>query len=147
MQSIKIVNMVNPDYSGILQGFLIEVMDSDTSIIKEKIEFAGNVQILPGVLNASYESENNYKRATAKYAFFVNLVNRVEKTGRLYINFTNDWTLAEQNCSIIQGFTSLENNGPVQCRLIPNANAYVIDNFAYVDSTQRLIVTMKLFSP
>jgi len=50
MQSIKIINMVNPDYSGILQGFLIEVMDSDTSIILEKVLFPGNVQILPGVL-------------------------------------------------------------------------------------------------
>jgi hypothetical protein len=31
--------MVNPSYSDIFSSFVIEVMDGDTSIVKERVEF------------------------------------------------------------------------------------------------------------
>ncbi len=40
--------MVNPLYSGTFSGFKIEVMDGDSPIILEKVEFLGNIIILPG---------------------------------------------------------------------------------------------------
>ncbi len=42
--------MVNPKYSGTFIGFKIEIMDGDSSIILEKIDFPGNIVINPGVL-------------------------------------------------------------------------------------------------
>lgn len=41
--------MVNPGYSGTFSGFTIEVMDGDTSIVKERIVFNGNILITTGL--------------------------------------------------------------------------------------------------
>ena len=46
--------MINPDFSGFLNGFTIEVLDGDSSIVLEKVDFPGNVEILPGELTAIY---------------------------------------------------------------------------------------------
>ena len=42
--------MVNPNFSGDFEGFKIEIMNGDSSIILEKIEFTGTLTILPGEL-------------------------------------------------------------------------------------------------
>ncbi len=42
--------MVNPSFSSTLVGFTIEIMSEDSSVILEKVTFAGNVEIKPGVL-------------------------------------------------------------------------------------------------
>jgi hypothetical protein len=39
--------MVNPIHSGSFSPFKIEVMDGESSIILEKIEFLANITILP----------------------------------------------------------------------------------------------------
>ncbi len=42
--------MVNPSYSGTFQGFTVEILDGDSSIILEKKDFLGNILIYPGEL-------------------------------------------------------------------------------------------------
>lgn len=52
--------MVNPDFKGDFDGFKIEIMDGDSSIILEKIEypaFSDSITILPGELSATYYAE------------------------------------------------------------------------------------------
>jgi hypothetical protein len=34
IQKISIKNMINPAWSGIMQGFMVEIMDGDSSIVK-----------------------------------------------------------------------------------------------------------------
>ena len=58
---VKIINMVNPNFSGDFKGFKIEIMDGDSSIILEKIEFLGTVTVLPGELVATYEADAAFK--------------------------------------------------------------------------------------
>lgn len=42
--------MVNPNISGTFSGFMIEILNGDSSIVLEKYSFAGNVLISPGEL-------------------------------------------------------------------------------------------------
>ena len=96
--------MVNPHFSGIFEGFKIELMEGDSSIIRESISFSGNVEIYPGKLLISYESLDNFKWAQENYIFKINLINPVYSTGRIFLNFTQDWFLSNPNCTIISGF-------------------------------------------
>lgn len=38
-QVVKIPNMVNPNFSGDFNGFKIEIMNGDSSVILEKVEY------------------------------------------------------------------------------------------------------------
>ena len=59
----------------------------------------------------------------------IDLINPVDINGRLYLNFTNDWTFRSKNCTIVSGFNLKPNNEPISCRLIEDNYAYIIDNF------------------
>lgn len=87
--------MVNPNFEGDFSGFKIEIMDGDSSIILEKVEypaFSDTITILPGLLDASYTRDAAFKLGNITYGFAINLVNEVDNNGRLYVNFTNDWS-------------------------------------------------------
>lgn len=42
-QEVRIINMVNPKYSGTKKGFKIEVLQGTTSIVMESVTFNGTV--------------------------------------------------------------------------------------------------------
>lgn len=52
------MNMVNPSYSGLFKGFTVEILDGDSSIVLEKIDFSGDVYIYPGLLSVNYTSSD-----------------------------------------------------------------------------------------
>lgn len=112
--------MVNPDFKGAFDGFKIEIMDGDSSIILEKIEyptFSDSITILPGELSATYYAEEPFKLGTLDYGFQINLVNKVDSNGRLYLNFTSDWTMIDETCEIISGVNMLPDKNAT-CTLI-----------------------------
>lgn len=88
-----------------------------------------------------------FKYSNTSYTFFINLVNRVENYGKLYINFTNDWNFYYDNCTILGGVNAKSDGSEVSCRYIKNRYAWVIDNFEYLDSSKRIIVRMNVESP
>ena len=93
--------MVNPDFSGNFEGFKIEIMDGDSSVILEKIDhpaFSDVINILPGLLVATYETEFPFKWGNLEYGFAINLINKVDSNGRLYVNFTNSWIIENDDC-------------------------------------------------
>ena len=47
------MNLVNPGYSGTFNGFKIEIMDSDSSIVMEEKSFPGGIYINTGDLLAT----------------------------------------------------------------------------------------------
>lgn len=51
--------MVNPNYSGVFSEFSIEIMDGDSSVIKEKIDFIKAITVDPGTLQYVYEEKEN----------------------------------------------------------------------------------------
>jgi len=75
---VKIVNIVNPNFSGDFEGFKIEIMDGDSSVILEKIEFPGTVTVLPGLLTSTYKAEAAFKWGYIDYGFEINVVNKVD---------------------------------------------------------------------
>lgn len=116
-QVVRIVNMVNPGYSGTFNGFKIEIMDSDSSIVLEKIEFNGGIVITTGDLLASVIQDDKFRISNTKYAFFINLINPVDQHGKLFINFTNEWTFNTNNCTIITGVNQKSEFDLPQCYL------------------------------
>jgi len=44
-EEVMIFNMVNPPYAGILKGFKIELLEKGTNILREYVEFEGNLKI------------------------------------------------------------------------------------------------------
>lgn len=44
-QVVKIINMVNPNFSGIMQGFKIEILEGSSSVVLESVAFPGNIEI------------------------------------------------------------------------------------------------------
>ncbi|EGR31412.1 hypothetical protein IMG5_110280 [Ichthyophthirius multifiliis] len=142
----RVINMINPDFSGIMQGFKIEVLELDSSLVLEKVEFGGNIQIEPGIMKISYISSDSFKWSKSLYSFFINLVNPVGSNDRLYLNFTNEWKLNAKNCTIVNGFEQKKNE-MIYCYLIPEANAYRIENFEKIDSTKRLVLSVEVESP
>lgn len=58
--------MVNPHYSGVFEEFRIELMDGDSSVVKEKIDFIKAITVDPGDLEFTYEEERDraYKAGT-----------------------------------------------------------------------------------
>lgn len=55
---VKIINMKNPDFSGIMSGFIIEILQSRSTVVLEKIEFPGDIIISPGEAAISYISSD-----------------------------------------------------------------------------------------
>ncbi|KAL4456526.1 hypothetical protein ABPG74_000633 [Tetrahymena malaccensis] len=151
LNSVKLINMVNPYYSGFMQGFAVEVLQGNSTIVLEKAYFPGNIEIYPGLLNITYQGNDNFKLSNTTYAFFINLVNPVDSSGKLYINFTKDWYLFSPNCTVISGFklkTIFTSPDPqIRCMLLPQQNSYLIENFQSIDSSSRLVVTIFLQSP
>ncbi|KAL4456555.1 hypothetical protein ABPG74_000662 [Tetrahymena malaccensis] len=145
-QVVRIINMKNPNFSGIMQGFTIEILQGTSTVVLEKILFPGNIIISPGQPAISYVSSDQFKYSNSTYSFFINLVNPVYAGDKLYINFTSEWFLFNPNCTVINGFQQIGNQ-PVRCSLIPNSESYVIDNFAQIDKTQRLVLSIFLQTP
>ncbi|EAR88802.2 hypothetical protein TTHERM_00262980 (macronuclear) [Tetrahymena thermophila SB210] len=145
-QVVRIINMRNPNFSGIMQGFTIEILQGTSTVVLEKIQFPGNIIISPGQPTISYVSSDQFKYSNSTYSFFINLVNPVYAGDKLYINFTSEWFLFNPNCTVINGFQQIGNQ-PVRCSLIPNSESYVIDNFDQIDKTQRLVLSIFLQTP
>ncbi|KAL4505423.1 hypothetical protein ABPG72_002485 [Tetrahymena utriculariae] len=145
-QVVKIINMVNPSFSSIMQGFKIEILEGLSSIVLESVTFPGNIEILPGNLKATYVSDDQFKWSTTNYYFFVNLINPVYLGDRLYFNFTSDWNIFQPNCTIINGFTAPFGQ-KVRCQRIQDQNSYMIDNFVQIDNSQRLVFQVYLETP
>ncbi|EAR88803.2 hypothetical protein TTHERM_00262990 (macronuclear) [Tetrahymena thermophila SB210] len=145
-QVVKIINMVNPSFSSIMQGFKIEILEGLSSIVLESVTFPGNIEILPGNLKATYVSDDQFKWSTTNYYFFVNLINPVYLGDRLYFNFTSDWNIFQPNCTIINGFIAPFGQ-KVRCQRIQDQNSYMIDNFVQIDNSQRLVFSVYLETP
>ncbi|KAL4505422.1 hypothetical protein ABPG72_002484 [Tetrahymena utriculariae] len=145
-QVVRIINMRNPNFSGIMQGFTIEILQGSSTVVLEKIYFPGNIIISPGQPTISYVSSDQFKYSNSTYSFFINLVNPVYAGDKLYINLTSEWFLFNPNCTVINGFQQIGNQ-TVRCSLIPNSESYVIDNFAQIDNTQRLVLSIFLQTP
>lgn len=81
--------MINPSFAGTFEGFKIEIMDGDSSIVLEQIEFSGALTIQPGLLTGTYKADAAFKWAPdMSYGFMINLVNQVDENGKLYLKFT-----------------------------------------------------------
>ena len=127
--------MVNPNFSGLFSGFKIEVMSGDSSIVSEKVEFLGNVNILTGLLAVSYQSDNTFKWAKeAKYALLINLVNKVDSFGKLYITLSNAWTFNFKTCTLVSGFIPKATGEAITCKYVENMYQFVIENFESISS-------------
>lgn len=100
---VKIINMKNPSFSGLMQGFTIEILQGTSTVVLEKVDFAGNILIQPGQPTISYNSSDSFRESNSTYYFNVNLVNPVSYGDKMYLNFTSEWTLFEPNCTIIDG--------------------------------------------
>lgn len=136
------MNLVNPGYSGLFNGFKIEIMDGDSSIVLEEKSFDGGITINTGDLIASVLQDDKFRISNTKYAFFINLVNPVDENGKLFINFTSAWTLNTENCTIITGVNEKSEYDLPRCYLIDDSYSFVIDNFQLIDSTKQIIVTV-----
>lgn len=55
---VKIINMQNPDFSGIMSGFMVEILLARSTVVLEKIEFPGDVIISPGKADIFYTSSD-----------------------------------------------------------------------------------------
>lgn len=48
LQVARIGNMINPSFSGVMQGFTIDILEGSSTVVLETIYFPGNVKIDPG---------------------------------------------------------------------------------------------------
>ncbi len=95
----------------------------------------------------SFESENLFKSApNVLYTFFINLVNPVSGTGKFTIEFSNAWTLAQTECSIIDGVPSIDDFNKPRCQIESSTN-YLISNFKELNSSKRVIISIRLNTP
>lgn len=98
-----ISQVVSPPFSGIQRGFTIEVLQGTSPVVLQTISFNGDIYIPPGTPSFTVNPNILFKAAYATYTFTINLANRVDQNGALFLNFTSDWTLYSSNCSIKQG--------------------------------------------
>ncbi|KRW99610.1 hypothetical protein PPERSA_03411 [Pseudocohnilembus persalinus] len=150
IQQVKIINMINPSFAGTFEGFKIEIMDGDSSIVLEQIEFSGALTIQPGLLTGTYKADAAFKWAPdMSYGFMINLVNQVDENGKLYLKFTtgtDQWGLWSKNCTIISGINELEDSSPT-CSLNDDGVSYKIENFKSLGPEERIVVQIDLESP
>jgi len=45
---VKIINMKNPEFSGKMSGFMVEILQARSTVVLEKINFPGDIIISPG---------------------------------------------------------------------------------------------------
>jgi hypothetical protein len=79
-------------------------------------------------LEPTYEAEAAFKWGYLDYGFKINIVNKVNEHGRLYLNFTDDWGYNSETCKIISGFNEHADRN-VTCTLLDGLNSYRIENF------------------
>lgn len=92
---------------------------------------------------------NNYKGSNTTYSFKINIINNLQSTGRIYVNFTSDWNLYSKNCTINSGIVPKPNGTniyilfilifflikliyskeQISCWLVLGRYSYVIENF------------------
>lgn len=119
-EAILMTQILAPGFSGTQRGFMIEIMQGTSPVVLQRISFNGDIYIAPGtprfyfysyfaLFFYSFTVTPNilFKSSYATYTFKILLANRVPSNGALFLNFTSDWILYSQNCSIRQGGVAL----------------------------------------
>ena len=102
-ETFTITGLVNPGYSGTMQGFIIEVAEPYSTSVIYRAEFGGNVVIKPGALTIDFSEKNKFKQANTTHTYKMNLQNALDENTVVYVNYTNHWYMWRPNCTIVQG--------------------------------------------
>lgn len=100
---VSVVNIVTPSFSGLMQGFRIELMQGVTPIVLESIDFDGNIEILPGKINVTVERSDNYKMSNTSYTYVLFGEHPLDSDGKIEFVFSKEWNFWQNNCTVLQG--------------------------------------------
>lgn len=106
-ENVLIRGFKTPIASGVFSGFKLEILDRETPKILENIIFDGGLEISTNGLNIQLIRENTFKFQNITYTFRVILKNTLDRASLFYLNFTTDWTLYKDNCTVITGISPL----------------------------------------
>ena len=151
-ESVKVIGILNPSYAGNFgnsaDGFLIELLKSNTTIVLEELHVQMVVAIQAGTLKGSISQANNFITADVTYTIFLNLLNSLTETNFIQIRFDNTWVLYQDMCKAISGITM----APLTTLKCNNftSGLYVylnVSNFLSASVSNQLVFSIKVRSP
>lgn len=104
-ETVLIRGFKSPGSSGVFSGFKLEILEKETPKVLESISFDGGLDIKVNALNIELIRENMFKFQNISYTFKVTLKNTLDKNSFFYLNFTTDWILYKDNCTVITGIS------------------------------------------
>ena len=104
-ESVLIRGFKNPGSSGVFSGLKLEILEKETPKVLESITFDGELEVKVNELNIELIRENIFNFQNISYTFRVNLNNTLDKNSLFYLNFTTDWILYKDNCTVISGIS------------------------------------------
>jgi hypothetical protein len=104
-ENILIRGFKTPIASGMFSGFKLEILEQETPKVLESLIFDGGLEINVNSLSIQLIRENTFKFQNITYTFRVALKNTLDKTSSFYLNFTTDWNLYKDNCTVITGIS------------------------------------------
>ena len=131
---LKIIGIYNPNFAGTFgntqDGFIIEILDGTTTIVREEIYVQMTVDIQAGEMAGSIVQENKFIKAKTRYTFYLNLQNSLADPDYIQIKMDDLWIFYEDECSVVSGITLKSDNYLACSNTSDSTHSYLrIDNF------------------
>jgi len=105
-ESIAINGIVNPRFSGVYEGFYLEIIEGNSSNVVEKVSLSDKVLIEPGLMKAQVRQSNSFTDQTSFYRFDINLKNGLLMNEELHIQLPPEFTSMDEKCYLQGSFHS-----------------------------------------
>lgn len=151
-ESLKVIGILNPTYAGTFgnsaDGFILELMKSNTTIVLEELHVQMTVTIDAGALKGSISQANNFIQADVTYTIYLNLLNSLTSTNFIQIRFDNTWLLYKDMCKAISGITMAPSSNLLCNNYTSGSYVYLnVSNFISASVSNQLIFSIKVRSP
>ena len=92
---VKIIGIYNPNFAGTFgntqEGFIIEILESTTTIVREEIYVQMQVTISAGEMAGSIVQANQFIKAKTKYTFYLNFQKSLADPDYIQIKMDDSW--------------------------------------------------------
>ena len=112
-QTVSIVGVVNPEYSGYFLKFSLETMRDVTAYVYEKITVPKPIHILPGSITANVKSTSDLMALNTTHQFDILFEDDVRSNEEVWIILPSGFRYKDANCSLLRSLEPATPTGKI----------------------------------
>ena len=112
-QTVSIVGVVNPEYSGYFQKFFLETMKDVTAHVYEKITVPNPIHILPGSIIVDVKSASNLMALNTTHQVDMIFEDDVKSDEEVWIILPSGFRYKDANCTLLRSLEPATPNGKI----------------------------------